>query len=314
MNEMDELALEELEQKRKNTYANIKLFGFISILAFALAFIAYVSDKTALWIGLASLGLVFLGMLAYLYNTIKKEIADKIYQPIFGELNLEFEYQKGLDLEEVLSSGLFEEPDEYDSYGLIKGVVLDFPFKASNISLWEIEEERDSEGSTWGVRYSISSGRLYIGSTRQVRYLIFSGRLYIIDTPFNKKKIIITSGRHNLPSTKGMQKTKLESEEFNKLFRVFAEDQIEVRRVLTPSVMERFIDLRKRVGKFHVSIIGNKVYVAIEKGMKIKIKINKPVKEIIEHAKHLAEVEIESVSSLINTLKMQEEKIKRGLF
>jgi hypothetical protein len=28
----------------------------------------------------------------------------------------------------------------------------------------------------------------------------------------------------------------------------------------------------------------------------------------------LAEVEIESVSSLINTLKMQEEKIKRGLF
>ncbi|MFZ8783966.1 DUF3137 domain-containing protein [Thermocrinis sp.] len=297
MNEMDELALEELEQKRKNTYGNIKLFGFISILAFALAFIAYVSDRATLGIGLASLGLVFLGMLAYLYQTIKKEIADKIYQPIFEELNLEFEYQKGLDLEEVLSSGLFEKPDEYDSYGLIKGVVLDFPFKASNISLWEVEEDRDSEGNT-----------------RTVRYLIFSGRLYIIDTPFNKRKIIVTSGRHNLPSTKGMQKTKLESEEFNKLFRVLAEDQIEVRKVLTPNVMERFIDLRKRVGKFHVSIIENKVYVAIEKSMKIKIKINKPVKEIIEHAKHLAEIEIESVSSLINTLKMQEEKIKRGLF
>jgi len=297
MNEMDELALEELEQKRKNTYGNIKFFGFVSILAFAMAFIAFVSDRTALWIGLASLGLVFFGMLAYLYNTIKKEIADKIYQPIFRELNLEFEYQKNLDLEEVLSSRLFEKPDEYNSDGLIKGVVLDFPFKASNISLWEVREERDSEGNT-----------------RTVRYLIFSGRLYIIDTPFNKRKIIITSGYHNLPSTKGMQKTKLESEEFNKLFRVLAEDQVEVRRVLTPNVMERFIDLRKRVGKLHVSIIENKVYVAIEKSMKMKIKINKPVKEIIEHARHLAEVEIESVSSLISTLKMQEEKIKRGLF
>ncbi len=297
MNEMDKLALEELEQKRKNTYGNIKFFGFISILAFAMAFIAYVSDRTALWIGLASLGLVFLGMLAYLYNTIEKEIADKIYQPIFRELNLEFEHQKNLDLEEVLSSGLFKKPDAYNSDGLVKGVVLDFPFKASNISLWEVREERDSKGNK-----------------QKVRYLIFSGRLYIIDTPFNKRKIIITSGYHNLPSTKGMQKTKLESREFNKLFRVLAEDQVEVRRVLTPNVMERFIDLRKRVGEFHVSIIENKVYVAIKKGMKIKIKINKPVEEIIEHARHLAEVEIESVSSLINTLKMQEEKIKRGLF
>jgi Hypothetical protein len=297
MNEMDELALEELEQKRKSTYRNIKFFGFVSILAFAMAFIAFVSDRTTLGIGLASLGLVSLGILAYLYKTIKKEIADKIYQPIFRELNLEFEYQKSLDLKEVLSSRLFEKPDEYNSDGLIKGVVLDFPFKASNISLWEVREESDSEGNT-----------------RTVRYLIFSGRLYIINTPFNKKRIIITSGRHNLPSTKGMQKTKLESEEFNKLFRVFAEDQVEVRRVLTPNVMERFIDLRKRVGRFHVSIIENKVYVAMEKSMKIKIKINKPVKEIIEHAKHLAEIEIESVSSLINTLKMQEEKIKRGLF
>jgi hypothetical protein len=297
MNEMYELALEELEQKRKNTYGNIKFFGFVSILVFAMAFIAFVSDRTTLGIGLTSLGLVFLGILYYLYETIKKEIADKIYQPIFRELNLEFEYQKNLDLEEVLSSRLFKKPDEYNSDGLIKGVVLDFPFKASNISLWEIEEERDSEGNT-----------------QTVRNLIFSGRLYIIDTPFNKRKIIITSGRHNLPSTKGMQKTKLESGEFNKLFRVLAEDQVEVRRVLTPNVMERFIDLRKKVGEFHVSIIENKVYVAIKKSMKIKIKINKPVKEIIEHAKHLAEIEIESVSSLISTLKMQEEKIKRGLF
>ncbi len=297
MNEMDELALEELEQKRENTYGNIKFFGFVSILAFAMAFIAYVSDRTALWIGLASLGLVFLGMLADLYKTIKKEIADKIYQPIFRELNLEFEYQKNLDLEEVLYSRLFKKPNIYNSGGLIKGVVLNFPFKASNISLWEVRVKIDSKGNT-----------------RIELYLIFSGRLYIIDTPFNKKKIIITSGRHNLPSTKGMQETKFESEEFNKLFRVLAEDQVEVRRVLTPNVMERFIDLRKKVGEFHVSIIENRVYVAINKSMKIKIKINKPVKEIIEHARHLAEVEIENVSSLINTLKMQEEKTKKGLF
>jgi hypothetical protein len=36
MNEMDELALEELEQKRKNTYRNIKFLGFVSILVFAM--------------------------------------------------------------------------------------------------------------------------------------------------------------------------------------------------------------------------------------------------------------------------------------
>jgi hypothetical protein len=110
---------------------------------------------------------------------------------------------------------------------------------------------------------------------------------------------------------KKYQKAKLESSQFNKYFDIETQDQIELRKTLTPAVMEKLINLRNSIGEFHLSIIGNKIFFAFPKSFDIKY--NKPIQELIEEAKQSVERELENIKSIIETLKLEEEKIKKGM-
>jgi hypothetical protein len=110
---------------------------------------------------------------------------------------------------------------------------------------------------------------------------------------------------------KKYQKAKLESSQFNKYFDIVTQDQVELRKTITPAVMEKLINLRNSIGEFHLSIIGNKIFFAFPKSFTIKY--NKPIQELIEEAKQAVERELETIKSIIETLKLEEEKIKKGM-
>jgi hypothetical protein len=110
---------------------------------------------------------------------------------------------------------------------------------------------------------------------------------------------------------KKYQKAKLESSQFNKYFDIETQDQVELRKTLTPAVMEKLINLRNSIGEFHLSIIGNKIFFAFPKSFDIKY--NKPIQELIEEAKQAVERELETIKSIIETLKLEEERIKKGM-
>ena len=58
---------------------------------------------------------------------------------------------------------------------------------------------------------------------------------------------------------------KLESPEFEKLFKVHCDDQIQARYILTPSLMERIIEYRKKFGsRIWMSFIDTKLYVMVD--------------------------------------------------
>jgi hypothetical protein len=60
------------------------------------------------------------------------------------------------------------------------------------------------------------------------------------------------------------QLVKLEDPEFEKLFAVYADDQIEARYVLSTSLMARIADFKKRTGRrIYLSFIRSQVYVAV---------------------------------------------------
>jgi hypothetical protein len=109
---------------------------------------------------------------------------------------------------------------------------------------------------------------------------------------------------------KKYQKAKLESSQFNKYFDIETQDHVELRKTLTPAVMEKLINLRNSIGEFHLSIIGNRIFFAFPKPFSIKY--NKPIDELIEEAKNSADKEIETIKSIIKTLKLEEERIKKG--
>jgi hypothetical protein len=386
---MNQEELNKLERKRKTAYlailtiniaigiliATVIFFASLNIsnlnfetflIALTVIIIATITSLASLNISnlnfenfLIALTVILIFAKKYIKYLISEEISKAIYEPAFKEKNTEFSYNDGLTLDEAMSSNLFPQPDRFISNSLIKGEISGFPYKASNITLWEEDEETDKDGHTH--KYTAT---------------IFDGRMYIIETPFNKKGIILKSkniGKEKLLNIslpeiiiliavglitliilltlsdpyfkeevveffkenllffigfiltiiltiiifilsnrkKEYKKAKLESGQFNKYFDIETQDQVELRKTLTPAVMEKLINLRNSIGKFHLSIMGNKIFFAFPKSFDIKY--NKPIQELIQEAKESVEKEIETIKSIIETLKLEEERIKKGM-
>ena len=56
---------------------------------------------------------------------------------------------------------------------------------------------------------------------------------------------------------------KMENPEFEKAFAVYGTDQVEARYILTPVLMERIMDFKRKSGKIGLSFLHSKVYIAI---------------------------------------------------
>jgi hypothetical protein len=381
-NIMNQEELKKIEEKRKTAYSAILTINItigvliaITIISFTATFISSFTSsdisnsnfKDFFPIPFITIPLAVILIFAnrHIKNSISKEISKTIYEPAFKEKDTEFSYNDGLTLSEVMLSDLFPYPDRFISDNLTKGEISNFPYKASNITLLREHEETDENGHTHTYTTTV-----------------FDGRMYIIETPFNKKGIILKPKKigkeklssninsiitliilliitgiiiQNTPFTlsnlspkeflkefkdsikeeplffiiliitlimiiilpllsnrkKGYQKAQLESSQFNEYFYIETQDQVELRKALTPAVMERLINLRNSIGEFHLSIIGNKIFFAFPKSFDIKY--SKPIQKLIEEAKKSIEREIETIKSIIETLKLEEEKIKKGI-
>jgi hypothetical protein len=365
---MNQEELNKIEKKRKTIHSVILTINIaigilliVTIISFASSDIHSPNFENFFVIPFITIPLIAILIFVnkYIKNLINKEISKAIYEPAFKEKNTEFSYDDGLTLDEVMSSNLFPQPDRFTSNNLTKGEISNFPYKASNITLLEEHTETDKDGHT------------HTSTT-----VIFDGRMYIIETPFNKKGVILKSKKigkekllniavpaiiiliavglitHNILLTlsdpyfkegvveffkknllffiffialsiiiaissflsnrkKGYKKAKLESSQFNEYFDIKTRDQVELRKTLTPVVMEKLINLRNSIGEFHLSIIENKIFFAFPKPFSIKY--DKPIQELIQEAKESVEKEIKTIKSIIETLKLEEEKIKKGM-
>lgn len=109
------------------------------------------------------------------------------------------------------------------------------------------------------------------------RYLtIFRGLFFIAD--FNKHlvgKVVVLPdtaerlfgefGRalQSLNATRG-ELVKMDDPEFKKHFVVYADDQVEARYILSPSLMQRILDFKTKIGKsVYLSFVSSEVFVAI---------------------------------------------------
>ncbi len=97
----------------------------------------------------------------------------------------------------------------------------------------------------------------------------FTGLLVLLEIPKNFSGHTLICGNNPLckqnPNNIGM-KINLESIDFNDKFHVFSTDQVEARYIITPSFMERFINLTKIFGPYICSYFyeNNKVLITIQ--------------------------------------------------
>jgi hypothetical protein len=156
-------------------------------------------------------------------------------------------------------------------------------FKMSNIFLQGVEEYKGDDhvsgvlGKT-KVEFSELRASYYTRSSKggKTEHIIFKGLFFVAD--FNKnftgRTVVLPDTAEKLLGNIGTmfqsmnkfrgQLIKLEDPEFEKLFAVYGNDQIEARYILSTSLMKRIVDFKKKTGKrLYMSFVASKLFVAI---------------------------------------------------
>lgn len=207
-----------------------------------------------------SLGIVIVPAIIALiiwYNCIaaKSGILSAFYKQniiaaILSELCEESSFQpnSGITEQAFMASGLFSKtPDRYHSEDAISGRIDKTRFVCSEVKAEEEQVTTDSKGNT---------------STRWVD--IFSGFFFIADfqKDFRGQTVIYRDSWFKWGNSG--QRVKLENPEFEKRFDTYTTDQVEARYILTPTLMEKLMELdRKFPGQITLSFLDSKVIIAI---------------------------------------------------
>jgi len=221
--------------------------------------------------------------------------------PLAEALGFRYWADRGFSEEEVLASGIFHSPDQYDAEDLVEGEVNGIPFTSSHITLYRKVEEVHGDRK------------------RSYYQVFFSGVLYRFRLPFAVEKEVRFappgSGR-GAYTNKRLEQVVLESPEFNLFFQVYAEDQVEARKLLTPRVQEALVELirhlRTAIGG---AVRGRDLWLAVKGRERFpKPPILRPVTQTYEAWKARYQDELSKASRVVEILRLQEEAKRRGAF
>ena len=205
------------------------------------------------WFAQAVPLLVF-GILLFLAGLIVELSISKNYKQEYkklfveGPLNQNFQYvvydwKAGFTKEAVRSFGLTAIGNRFHSEDYIRAVFDGVPFEMSDVT---VQDVRSTGKSTYTVTY-------------------FKGRMLVFDYPGKKVGTtrIYSDAFYYLPKddiTKN-NKVEMESDKFNQIFRVYAEDPHDAFYLLTPQFMEKLDHLASNYTSIGIHFCGNKVFV-----------------------------------------------------
>ena len=338
------MSLAELEAARKRT---LIASGVLYFLAGALFLLGLGGQGWAFFLG------VLLALFArFLMNAFQVGVKEALVTPLAQALGFRYSPTRGLSREEALASGLFPPPDGYEAEDLVEGEVNGIPFTSSDIALYREVRVKSGNVSTYQYR-KFFGGTLYrfhlpFSVEGEVRFGprgrgmgVVDKRLLLIGTiVIGGSFLVVTLAtfseelrvRDTLPfyaflalfafifyiSTFGRKKkwerVVLESPEFERLYDVYGEDQVEARKLLTPRVQEALVHLRKYFGKpVWGAVRGRDLWFAVEGKDRFPVPVLRPVGETLETWKTRYHEELLEAFRVVEALKLEEEAKRRGV-
>lgn len=255
--------LKFLEDKRLQTIATLKRTAFfMTLFATGLTFFLI---KTAILIPLHAVLASFMGgflifMFVYRHESagysalFKDHVIEKIIH--FLDPTLVYRKMEKIAEAEYQKSELFLET--YERYsgsdrvsGEIEGVKISF------CDLHVEKKERDKNGKEeW---HDIFKGLFFYADFNKT----FQSKVIVLPDMAERTLGVLGSWMQGLNVQRG-KLIKLDHVEFEKLFVVYGEDQIESRYILSPSLMEKIVQFHNKVEKaLYLSFIDGKLYMAI---------------------------------------------------
>ena len=184
----------------------------------------------------------------YKRDIVKVLLEDKVEE-------LEYYPDKGIPYNEIADLNVINMGDKYSSEDFISGKYKGVPFRQADVRI--IEESTDSEGKR--TEYVTFMGRWMIFDFNK----IFKANVQVVQKGFKTAK----HKRLFVEKESRYKKVSMESEVFNKLFTVYAQNEHDAYYLLTPSIMERLSKIiNNNMGKMMFCFIDNKLHVAINNG------------------------------------------------
>lgn len=196
--------------------------------------------------GCVAVLLTCLPMLCY-YRQSKENLLP-VLAGFFGKFN--YAYQKKLP-EEILSySKIIKTHDSIKTDDCFEGTYEEIPIKITEYALYQ-KKYRHTREQTRVVNVKIGNGILFSAQMNKK----FSGQTIIL-----KDRGVFNS----LVRFKNMQRVGIESPEFEKVYEVYSEDQIEARYLLTPVMLEYMLKVKEIYPDISFSFFNNEILINIE--------------------------------------------------
>ncbi len=241
----------------------------IVLLIISFGLIVYFSISLFLmFIPLLIFAVMLFGWYTTFYRSFLGKFKEQVIQKIvhFIDPGLSYDPERFVPKEAFLESQIFQaRANRYEGDDFVSGTIGKTDIQVSEINAKRIERTAPKHGATATEK------------KRETKtYPIFRGLFFVADfnKDFNKTTIVLPDtaqkrfGRlgqklQAMNITRG-QLIKLEDPEFEKLFVVYGDDQIEARYVLSTSLMSRIVDFRKKANReMYFSFVASKLFIAI---------------------------------------------------
>jgi len=244
--------LEPLEKYRVDQLEKIKKYFFLS-LPFILTIIAGIVIKSKITvIASTACSILFISLslneLTEMVSYLKKHFKYKIMSEIMYFLFDDYEYI----------------PNQKISKSVLDKSMLIPTFTTSvdgeDFMRFKIGETHIMfcETFTYSFKNEVSFEGLFISATFNKK---FKTQTFVIHKNYFKSLLYAPKF-----STINLEKIKLEDIAFNNEFQTLSTDQVEARYILTPSLMQRILDYKKKTGKnISLSFVENRLYCIIPK-------------------------------------------------
>lgn len=263
------MSVEELKQLqseiiRKNKKCNIiGLIVFLVLMTLTIVYFKIKNIPLEMLLATAPFALlIYLFFIMYIKSKANGKDIDKFNKEykntfVLKSLNNIFEDIKynpnnGFKEEYIEKIGMLDTGDSYSSNDYVSGKYKNISFEQSDIHIQEKHEEENADGK------------------KETEWVTtFMGRLMIFDFNKNfKANIQVTNwlfSANTLPWSKRFTRVKMEDNEFNNLFTVYAESEHEAFYILTPHFMEKLKEITKKL-KCGVMFcfVDNKLHIAVD--------------------------------------------------
>ncbi len=293
------MSYEELEQIRINYYKKVKKCITISLVIIGVMFLSVAlpiilsggSFFSIFYFGFfAFFGLAIAAVVIVLSTRKDAEAYKKAYKAYFVATtlehtftNLNYHHDLGMNREMLANTGMINLGDRYHSNDLVVANYKNVNFVQADAHIEE--EHTDSDGDTTYV--TIFKGRFMFFEFPKK----FNFRLEVVGSKFRPYKV----PRQDQKIIRKFEKIQTESTDFNKSFRIFAEDGFEAYYILDPSFMEK-IQAIGETYKYQIifGFTDNKLLVGINDGKDSfePPKCSKPIDEKAELEKISKDIQV----------------------